>query len=213
MEDQMTTRQDNRKPPVIFETIKIENRTLQNIEHHNLRLNRSRKQLYNNPDEIRLEEVIQVPGELDAGVYKCRVIFSGDLTTIGFFKYSPRPVRRIKMVECDHIDYCHKYLDRSAIDDLFRKRGDADDILIIRNGYITDTSYANIVFWNGRYWITPSTPLLNGTARQRLLQEGKIHHAKLTPKDISNFLGFKLINAMLDIDDRANQFISAGNIQ
>ncbi|MFU8845062.1 MAG: aminotransferase class IV [Bacteroidales bacterium] len=209
----MITRSDSVQPPMIFESIRIELGAIQYVEYHNLRLNRSRKQLYHCTDIIRLESIIDIPSHARNGNFKCRVIFSGHLHKIEFQPYTPRVVKSIIMIESDHMDYSHKYLDRSAIDDLFSQRGDADDILIIRNGYVTDTSYANIVFWNGRDWITPSTPLLNGTARQRLLQEGKILQAELKPKDISNFLGFKLINAMLDFDDQANQIISTGNIQ
>jgi 4-amino-4-deoxychorismate lyase len=209
----MKNSSESAQAPMIFESIRIEQGSIQHLEYHNIRLNRSRKQLFNCADIIRLESIIDIPSHARNGTFKCRVIFSGHLHRIEFQPYTPRVVKSIKMIESDHMDYSHKYFDRSAIDDLFSQRGSADDILIIMNGCITDTSYANIVFWNGRDWITPSTPLLNGTARQRLLQEGKIRHAKLTPKDISNFLGFKLINAMLDFDDRANQFISTGNIQ
>ena len=37
-----------------------------------------------------------------------------------------------------------------------------DEILITRNGLLTDTSIANIALFNGKEWHTPKHPLLKG---------------------------------------------------
>ena len=67
------------------------------------------------------------------------------------------------------MNYDLKYFDRKIFDDL-KKNIKADDILIIKNGFITDTSIANILFFDGKKWITPKKPLLKGTVRERLLR-------------------------------------------
>jgi 4-amino-4-deoxychorismate lyase len=76
----------------------------------------------------------------------------------------------------------------------------ADEILIIKNGFVTDTSFSNIVFFDGIKWITPSTYLLNGTQRQQLLQQGAIIEEEIRPSDLKHFRFAKLINAMLDLE-------------
>ena len=60
---------------LLFETIKVKNKNLQNIEYHNSRLNRSRKELFGANDFIYLENIIEIPSSLSDDVYKCRVIY------------------------------------------------------------------------------------------------------------------------------------------
>ncbi|MEO0570500.1 MAG: aminotransferase class IV, partial [Bacteroidota bacterium] len=86
-----------------------------------------------------------------------------------------------------------------------------DDILIVRKGWLTDSYYANIIFWDGTGWYTPSTYLLNGTKRSQLLQGGIIQEAPIQLKDLKSFKGFQLINAMLDF--KPGVFLSIDNIK
>jgi 4-amino-4-deoxychorismate lyase len=92
--------------------------------------------------------------------------------------YRPAVVRTLKVVHADDIDYSLKYLDRTCLTGLI-DRGVADDVLIVKNGFVTDTSYSNIVFTDGLRWIMPDTPLLRGTMREKLLIEGTIREKKI----------------------------------
>ena len=65
---------------------------------------------------------------------------------------------------------------------------------------VTDTSVCNIVFFDGQKWITPSTPLLCGTARARLLADGTIEERPVAESDIHKFEAFRLINALRHFD-------------
>jgi len=104
------------------------------------------------------------------------------------------------LVEDNAIEYNLKYSDRTKLNLLFDKREECDDILIIKNKYVTDTLYCNIVFFDGEKWITPSHPLLKGTARERLLTQKTIFQEPVTIEHLQNFTHFKLINAMRDFD-------------
>ena len=88
-------------------------------------------------------------------------------------------------------------IDRKEIDKLFEKRGKADDILIVKNGFITDTSIANIAFFDGKKWFTPKTCLLRGTTRERLLKEKKIFEKDIRVEDIKRYKKIALLNAMI----------------
>ena len=103
-------------------------------------------------------------------------------------------------MQADHLDYRLKYADRTELDQLFLKRGEADDILIIQNGLVTDTSIANIAFFDGDKWITPKEPLLKGTTRARLLDEKKIFEQDIKIADLGKFTEFALMNAMIGFD-------------
>jgi 4-amino-4-deoxychorismate lyase len=48
-----------------------------------------------------------------------------------------------------------------------------EEIIIVKNNCITDTSYTNLLFLKDEKWYTPSTYLLNGVMRQHLLKEKK----------------------------------------
>ena len=94
--------------------------------------------------------------------------------------------------------YEFKYLDRTQINQLIASKGAADDILIIKNGLVTDTSIANVAFWQQNKWLTPATPLLKGTTRQRLLSAGCIEAADIKLTDLNTFTKMALMNALMD---------------
>jgi len=184
----------------LIESIKLQNRQLQHIEWHNKRFNEARHQLFGMHGDIDLSDVIDIPEHLSTEVYKCRVLYRKEVEVVEFQPYLPRDVRTLQLLEVNDIDYTYKFEDRQVFDSLMSRKGQADDILIVKNGYITDTSYSNIVFFDGEKWITPDTYLLNGTQRQYLLTKKIITEAKVMKNDLKNFPLAKPINAMLDFD-------------
>ena len=120
---------------------------------------------------------------------------------IDFETYSPRRVHTLKLVDGSGIDYTFKYADRDKLIQLQQSKGTCDEILIYQNGRITDTSYSNVVFYDGNQYITPSTYLLNGTKRRYLLERGIIKEQDIGLGDLPRFRYLFLINAMLDLED------------
>ena len=98
-------------------------------------------------------------------------------------------------------DYTYKSCDRSALNALFGQRAGADDVLIVRRGLITDTSIANIALWNGSRWETPEAPLLEGTMRAYLLDEGLITPCAIRPQDLPRYTRVRLFNAMISFGE------------
>ena len=180
----------------LFETIKISDGKPENLYLHNERLNHSRKLLFGKSDQLRLEDFINVPENARKGLFRCRVIYSDSVISIEFTPYIPAIIKTLKTVEADWLEYDHKFLDRKPLQSLIDKNV-ADDILIVRNGCITDTSYANIVFTDGKKWVTPDTPLLKGTMRAFLLSKGVIIEERITINDLTRFTHLRMINAML----------------
>ncbi len=60
--------------------------------------------------------------------------------------------------------------------------------------HLTDTSYTNIALYDGEQWFTPSTPLLRGTMRQRLLDCGLLQEREIMVSDIPNYQYISLFN-------------------
>ena len=196
---------------LLFETIKVFERKLFNIDYHNQRFNRTRRLLFGSVEEIDLNKIISIPDDIDKGLYKCRITY--DEKEFGEAEFSPYKLKRIsslKIVHCEKIDYSFKYSDRSVINDLLSKKGNCDDILIIKNGFVTDTSICNIVFYDGTDWITSSTPLLKGTMRTKLMQGNKIIEKKIKEKDLKRYRSAALINAFRDL---GNNQIPMQNIE
>jgi 4-amino-4-deoxychorismate lyase len=193
----------------LIESIKVVNWQLQNTGYHNERLNRSRKELFGIQDAADLSELILLPADLDSGTFKCRIVYSKIVHSIEFLPYIPRQINSLRLVTADDIDYSYKFQDRNCFKELMKDIAE-DDILIIKNGFITDTSFSNIVFFDGLNWIMPSTYLLNGTMRKYLLDTKKIIIRDIRPDDIKSFESAKLINAMLDLEN--SQTIPIKNI-
>lgn len=184
----------------LFEVIKVKEKKLLNIDYHNNRMNRALSKISGNKEPISLEKEISIPNNLNNQIHKCRVIYSKKIEKIEFEPYQPRIINSLKIVTHNTIDYSVKYYDRKAINDLFEQRGNCDDILIVKNGFMTDISYANIVFWDGSQWITPSTPLLAGTKRQQLIDQKIIFEKEIKVNDLQSFEKARIINAMIDLE-------------
>jgi 4-amino-4-deoxychorismate lyase len=194
------SKSENRQPvPVCLETIRIQHGQLHNLPYHQARFDRTRRDLFDSTDVINLQNKIQIPADLQEGIFKCRVIYDIDIQTVEFAPYIIKPLASLQLVTADDLHYAYKYLDRSALLQLL-DNCPADDILIVKNGLLTDTSYANVVFWDGDQWFTPDPPLLPGTKRQQLLDNNQIIAKKLRPRDLQHFTHARLINAMLDLD-------------
>jgi 4-amino-4-deoxychorismate lyase len=183
----------------LFETIRIDNGMPRNLDLHDIRLNRSRQTLFGVTGKLRLSDYIVVPEDCRSGVFRCRVVYGQAVVSTEFTPYVPATVKTLKLVHADTLTYDHKYLDRNRLTGLIN-RDLADDVLIIRDGCVTDSSYANMVFTDGRQWLTPDTPLLPGTMRERLLRDGTIKAERISADTLDRFTHFRLINAMLGFD-------------
>lgn len=187
----------------LFETIKIFNGKIYNVEYHNRRFNASRKKLFDCREENDVSTYISVPNDFKSGLVKCKLIYSDKIESIQFFSYQIRKINSLKIVACNEIEYGHKFLNREIFEELKIKSGCSisQEILIVKNGLITDTSISNVVLFNGAKWFTPTKPLLKGTKRASLLDSGLIFEEEIRVKDLHLFTQIKLINAMIDIDD------------
>lgn len=78
-------------------------------------------------------------------------------------------------------------------------RGDADEVVIVGNGLLTDTSYSNIALFDGQRWVTPRQPLLRGTMRQSLLDTGQLVERDIRDDEWGRYEKVSLINAMMPL--------------
>ncbi|WOE70309.1 aminotransferase class IV family protein [Hydrogenimonas thermophila] len=190
---------------MLVETISILDGKALHLGYHQERLNRSQKALFSSFTHISLDKIIKPPSSNRQ--LKCRVIYANGLVDVSYSTYNPRVVKNLKLIE-SNIDYSFKYSNREELNELFAQKGNADDILIVKNGLITDTSIANIAFWDGHKWITPKSPLLKGTTRERLLRNGFLIQRDIFIDEIEKFELFALMNAMIGFKPIKNGTIS-----
>jgi 4-amino-4-deoxychorismate lyase len=184
---------------LFIETIRVENKTCLQLELHEERLNHTRRTFFGNVPDIELKSMIKLPESLTQAAYKCRIVYGFHIESITFDSYVIKNIHSLQMITDDTLDYSFKFEDRSLLNQ-YLSQTVADEILIIKNGFVTDTSFSNIAFFDGKKWVTPSTYLLNGTQRQHLLRQGALVEAEIKPSDLKHFRFAKLINAMLDLE-------------
>lgn len=183
-----------------LETIRVVDGEVFHISFHQERYESVLKK-FGTQDVKNLEQFIKPP---EIGLYRCRLTY--DLSKaphkidVTYHEYKKRDISSLKLVYDDEIEYDLKSTCRDRLDALYDQRGECDDVLIVKNSLLTDTTIANIAFYDSNRWVTPALPLLRGTTRERLLREGKIFEADIAIKDLKKFSKIALMNAMVDFD-------------
>ncbi len=180
-------------PSLLLETIKIEEGEIHNLPYHQERCDQSRQMLFQTSDTLDLSSLIHPP---KTGVYRCRILYAETLHSVEYIPYAPKEIHSLKIVPSE-IDYAFKYADRDALNALLDAHREVDEVIIEKEGYLTDTTIANIAFYDGKQWFTPEDPLLKGTMRAKLIDEGFLQTKKLRKSDLSLYTQVALMNAMI----------------
>ena len=179
------------------ETIRIEGGKAINLSLHEARMNATRMHFVPHATPISLQKWLDDAPISDERI-KARVVYDVDgVCETTFQTYKRREIQWLRMVEDNDISYTFKSTDRHKLDHLLALRDGCDEVLIVKNGLITDTSFTNVAFFDGHKWFTPAQPLLNGTMRQWLLLHGQLTEAQITPASIASFQRIMLFNAMI----------------
>lgn len=179
--------------PILLETLKIKEGEVLNLPYHQVRCDKSRKALFKTQTPLNLSSFIHPPSK---GTWRCRILYNEAIKSIEYIPYHAKEIKNLRIVSSS-LDYRHKYADRSALDALLHTQTKCDDVIIEKNGYLTDTTIANIAFYDGISWYTPAKPLLEGTMRAKLLDEGFLQTRAIRTSDLQNYKQVALMNAMI----------------
>ena len=183
-----------------IETICINDGVIENLSAHNERMNNTIRVHYGSSAmPVSLEDFITAEG--CKGRTRCRVEYTSAVEKVEYFPYSIREMKSLQLVNDDTAEYSFKYADRSVLDRNFALRGNADDVVIVRYGMLTDTSIANIALYKEGKWFTPKYPLLKGTRRARLLTEGIIEEDIIMADSLHKYEKIRLFNAMISFGE------------
>jgi 4-amino-4-deoxychorismate lyase len=186
-----------------IESIRMVSGNLLNAEGHLLRVRKTASAHYDDIAAERLSEEFRLLfGDIslkyanDRMVRKLRIVYSDIIENYSADPYVRKTIHKVRLVHEDTIEYPFKYENRDAIDRLFAEKGDCDDIIICKNGLITDSSYSNIVISDRSGFYTPSSSLLEGCMRKLLLDEQKITSRQISVNDLFNYRYIYFVNAM-----------------
>lgn len=184
-----------------IETIQLKDGCFLNLPYHQERMNRTFIRFFDNSYSFDLQIFLHKQECPLEGRHRCTLTYSKHERQLKIIEYKPKNIKRLRLKNCDDIDYSWKYADRTELNNMLKDIPVDEELIIIKNDLITDTSYANLVFYDGKDWFTPSRPLLQGTKREKLIEEGKIKEREIRVHDLKRFTKCSLINAMLDIGE------------
>jgi 4-amino-4-deoxychorismate lyase len=168
--------------------------------------------MYEYYPSVKIPSLVKSLNEIDfpkVGLFKCRVIYDSQIRKIEFHPYSLPSIRSLKIIETNITSLAFKLLDRTDYQNAFSKKGECDDVLMVKNGLLTDTSYCNIALFDGQKWYTPQIPLLYGVNRAQLIENKKIIERNIAIDELKNYQRIALFNAMIafgEIELEINSF-------
>lgn len=183
-----------------IESIKVEDGRMFLADLHQKRISDTLRN-FGGGNTINLASVFRALEHDEDGLFKFRMVYglAGVLKT-QMIPYAIPEIEHFQLVENNSFDYAYKFEDRKTLEAM-KDRAKAEEIIIVKNNHITDTSFSNLLFKKGRDWYTPATYLLNGVMRQHLLKSKKIKEAEITVQNLNQYSHFQIINSLNDFDD------------
>ncbi|WP_223609174.1 aminotransferase class IV [Chryseobacterium sp. OSA05B] len=183
-----------------IESIKVEDKEIFLLELHQKRVNQTFAH-FGKEGSIDLGKIFKNLEHDEDGLFKLRLSYDLDKRIrTQMIPYAIPEIQSFQLVENNSFDYSFKFEDRKELEKM-KMKSKAEEIIIVKNNHITDTSFSNILFLKSKDWFTPNTYLLNGVQRQNLLKNKKIKETEVTLQNIKQFSHFQLINALNDFDD------------
>ena len=186
---------------MFLETIRVQDGHARHMADHIDRMRRTALHFGFTAPALPADLDALVPHTLRTGIVRCRIVYDHTLREITFTPYRRRCLERLIAVDAGAMDYAFKYADRSPLERPQIPLTEADELLFVRDGYVTDTSYTNLILRRGDELVTPDTFLLDGTCRRRLLRTAQIRTAQVRLSDLSAYDELLLVNAMMPLDE------------
>ncbi len=179
-----------------LETIQLRDGQFIRLDRHQSRMERAMADFYPTAIVPSLSDQLSATSFPTEDLYKCRVIYDSEIRLIEFQPYVHPEIRTLKIVETDIPSLAYKMADRMDYEAVSALKGECDDVLLVKNGLLTDTSYCNIALFDGVNWVTPLTPLIQGVTRAQLLEDGKLIAKDIKLEELMNFQKIALFNAL-----------------
>lgn len=194
-----------------YEIIKIRDGEFLNVDNHTKRFNQTRNEIYGECEQVCLwneieEKLLYDPQFFDMilkePIVKLTVTYDMNIRSFKPEVFQIPNFKSLKIVNGNSIKYTHKEVNKKQINLLRIYKGNCDEILIERDGLITDTCCCNVAFFDGNQWFTPANPMIKGTKRAELLEQGKIIEKDISVSELSRYKKVRMFNSMIDFEDK-----------
>lgn len=186
---------------LFVESIKLQDGQFFSLSFHQSRLQNAMSNFYPNEKIIDLVDLFRNTTYPLEGLFKCRVVYDSEVRHVEFVPYLCREIRSLRLVETDADCTPYKFADRTVYNVAFAERGECDDVLLVKDGLLTDSSYSNIALFDGENWFTPRIPLVYGTKRAHLLVRKQLVERDIRIEDLKNYQQITLFNAMIEFGE------------
>jgi 4-amino-4-deoxychorismate lyase len=182
----------------LFESIRHENGIAHLLSLHLERMHSSCKKIWGTGFALE-DELIRALEKISHNEkHKVRVNYTYAGFEIQVEPYQKKIIQSIRFLTDDTIQYDLKWTDRKLFQ---HSKQEHVELIFVREGYLTDATYANLALFDGEHWYTPDTPLLQGVRRAHLLAAGKLQVRPIRHADIHHYQSISLINALLDLEE------------
>lgn len=186
----------------LFETIAVAHFKPLQLQYHQRRMDESFFKLFRqkNPFQLLMEFLsLKIPS---SALFKWKIEYNASGFNSFVEPYFPRVINRVELVEINpDFDYSMKFSNRDYFESLKSLHPDCDELILLKNGALTDSTYSNLVLeskLDGKLY-TPTAPLLKGTQRQFLLDNEVIAPIPIKVQQLCEFQKIYFINAMLPL--------------
>lgn len=199
----------------LFETIAVIDFIPQRLEYHQARMDRSYFDFYKKRNPFILKTIFEKNIIAAQGIMKWKIEYNKQDIHSTLTEYIPRRINTAKFIKIKaDFDYSYKFVNRSYFDLLKIEHPEFDELIFVKNGYLTDATFANIVLEHiqtGELH-TPIIPLLNGTQRQSLIDDKKVILKSINLENIFEYKRIQFINAMLDLNSSSFVLVNKESI-
>lgn len=183
--------------PLFIESIRLNNGVFDRLPLHQERVNRIFHEFFPKIEPIRIAKELLYYDFPKQGLFKVRFIFDDQCRKVEFIPYFRRNIKSLRLLETDIENRFYKLENRAEFEAAFAERKDSDDVLLVKNGLLTDISYANLALFDGEKWVTPRLPLISGVHRFELLAHGTIFEKDISVDELINYQQIMIFNAMI----------------
>ena len=183
-----------------IESIKVEDQQIFLLDLHQKRIEDTFSH-YEKDCKINIKEIFNSLDHTGDGLYKFRIEYDLENSVrTQMIPYAISELDDFELIINNDINYNFKSSDRDHLQKI-KNQSQAQEVIIIQNNEVTDTSFSNLIFLKDKTWYTPKTYLLNGVMRQSLLNSENIKEYEITQDNIKEFSHFKVINALNDFEN------------
>ena len=159
-------------PHQFIETIKLSDGRVFHLAYHQERVCNTFLRFFPNQKVLSLSDIIENIALPAQGKHKIRIVYGSERPSVEVLPYQVKPIATIKCVEADFLDYSYKFLDRTFLNTLKESAG-TDEVIFVKNGKVTDSSYANIIFFTDDNGLRPLPFFLMAPAVSDCLKKAK----------------------------------------